>query len=203
MGTEKLLPTASGLTELCRLAEYHGTDKAGFYTPFYDLLFRDRREKVYKVLEIGIGTVHAMSHVPGYKPGASLRMWRDYFPNAEIFGLDNDRAVMDAPLGERIIAFHCDQSSGDELENVLPHLGLGGKFDLIVDDGSHNPEDQFLTFRILSRLLDSRGLYVIEDISPPPLTIRFDFPHTEIHHWNNGIAGHCILIRGEAINGKD
>lgn len=191
----------SGLTELCRLAEYYGTDKAHFYSPFYDLLFRDRRAKVYKVLEIGIGTVHAMSHVPGYKPGASLRMWRDYFPNAEIVGMDNDRAVMDAPLGERIIAFRCDQSSEDELENILPHLALGGKFDLIVDDGSHNPTDQLRTFRILSRLLDSRGLYIIEDAENYPL-LKTNLPeHTFIGHRHNGNTGCAVLIQGEAING--
>ncbi len=100
MGTQEQPSVASGLTDLCHLAEYYGTDKLGVYTPFYDLLFRDRREKVFKVLEIGIGTIKAMAHVKGYKAGASLRMWRDYFINAEILGLDNDNAAIEAPLGE-------------------------------------------------------------------------------------------------------
>lgn len=200
MGTEKLLSAPTGLTELCRLAEYYGTDKAGWYTPFYDLLFRDRREKVYKVLEIGIGTKQAMAHVPGYVPGASLRMWRDYFPNAQIVGFDKDvNVVTDTPMDRRMAAFRCDQSSEEELETIAPILAAGGKFDLIVDDGSHKVEDQLLTFKILSRLLDSRGLYIIEDVNwPGPFVPR---EHAEIKYWNNGLAGHCILIRGEALDG--
>jgi hypothetical protein len=198
MGTQELLSTTTGLTELCRLAHYYGTDKAGFYTPFYDLLFRDRREKIYKVLEIGIGTVKAMSHVAGYKPGASLRMWRDYFPSAEIHGLDIELLPM---ADTRIITWRCDQSSSEELEAILPRLAGGGKFDFIVDDGSHNTDDQLLTFRILSPLLDSRGLYVIEDVNWPGPFLEIE--HAEIKYWDNQLAGHCILIRGEAINGKN
>lgn len=203
MGTQEQLSVASGLTDLCRLAEYHGTDKLGVYTPFYDLLFRDRREKVFKVLEVGIGTTKAMIHVKGYKPGASLKMWRDYFPNAEIFGLDSDNAAIEAPLGERITAFHCDQSSEEDLETVLPHLALGGRFDLIVDDGSHKSEDQLLTFRILSRLLDPHGLYIIEDVSEFGLLDHNLPPHTIFMHYNDATrdCGKGILIRGEAING--
>lgn len=199
MGTEKLLPTASGLTELCRLAEYHGTDKAGFYSPFYDLLFRDRREKVYKVLEIGIGTVHAMSHVPGYKPGASLRMWRDYFPNAMIFGIDKEEFP---PMGasDALNIRQCDQSSEEQLTGIIPWLAAGGKFDLIVDDGSHKPEDQFLTFRILSRLLDSRGLYIIEDLQDGAYYDGLP-DHSLVFHRSGNLVGKCILIRGEAIHG--
>jgi hypothetical protein len=199
MGIEEQLSTRSCLTELCRLAEYYGTDKLGVYTPFYDLLFSARREKVYKVLEVGIGTPTAMAHVPNYCPGASLRMWKDYFPNAEIHGIDKDAAAVNTPFGDRILTHRVDQSYEADLLDALPALALGGKFDLIVDDGSHKPEDQLLTFQVLSKLLDPRGLYIIEDIYPPGPW--FDFPHTEIHHWHEGIRGHAILIRGEAIHG--
>jgi len=53
------------MTELCQLATKYGTDKAGWYTPVYDLLLSGRRQQVKNVLEIGIGTVEAMSHVQG------------------------------------------------------------------------------------------------------------------------------------------
>lgn len=199
MGTQEQLSVASGLTDLCRLAEHHGTDKLGVYTPFYDLLFRDRREKVLKVLEIGIGTLETMSHVPEYKPGASLRMWKDYFPSAEIYGLDKDLSAVLGISEERIFTWQADQSSEQSLENVMPSLALGGKFDLIVDDGSHKPEDQLLTFRILSRLLVPHGLYIIEDVSIPGPWL--EIPHTEIRHWQNSKdPGHAILIRGEVIH---
>ena len=71
----------------------------------------------YKVLEIGI-----------YR-GASLQMWRDYFPNAEIFGLDIEEVHVPGP---RIQTIRGDQSDADSLAEVGRH----GPFDLIVDDGS-------------------------------------------------------------------
>jgi hypothetical protein len=205
MGTEELVSTR--MTDLCRLAEKYGTDKLGVYTPFYDLLLRDRRAQIFKVLEIGIGTPEAMKHVPNYQPGASLRMWRDYFPYAAIYGIDIDKQSVNNALTERILTFQCDQSSEPELEALVPHLKLSynrswqGKFNLIVDDGSHKPEDQLLTFRILSRLLDPHGLYIIEDMTLSPVPMQIGCPYTEIHHWHEGQAGHAIIIRGESFNG--
>jgi hypothetical protein len=42
-------------------------------------------------------------------PGASLRAWRDYFPNAEIYGADIDREILFEE--ERISAFYVNQLS--------------------------------------------------------------------------------------------
>src|SRR6185369_15852500 len=116
------------MTPLCELAQKYGTDKYPWYTPFYDLLLRDRRDSVRRVLEIGIGTPEAMSHVPNYKPGASLRMWRDYFPNAAIVGIDIVPSVCFRDV--RIVTGI----------RIIPEI-----YDLIVDDGSHEPEDQIDT----------------------------------------------------------
>ena len=40
------------------------------------------------------------------------------------------------------------------------------KFDIIIDDGSHQISDQQITFGNFFHLLNSSGLYVIEDIYP-------------------------------------
>ena len=39
------------------------------------------------------------------------------------------------------------------------------KFDIIIDDGSHNIRDQIISFNILFRKLIKHGMYVIEDAS--------------------------------------
>jgi hypothetical protein len=70
-------------------------------------MFAHRRELVQKVLEIGVGTKASMGE--NYRPGSSLRMWRDFFPNAEIYGLDVDRSVLF--VDERIPGFFCDQGN--------------------------------------------------------------------------------------------
>lgn len=155
------------MTLLCELATKYGTDKCNWhhYTQHYHEMFKDRRDKVKTVLEIGIGD-SAMKNPSGepYEPGASLRMWRDYFPNAIIFGLDNNMSVL---VGEeRIVSSYCDQGDTGQLWNIRTKMGKG--FDLIVDDGSHVPEHQSNTARILVPILGPEGIYVIEDVWPYP-----------------------------------
>lgn len=150
-------------TRLCDLAKKYGCDKTVSifhdYTPFYDQLLQGRT--VTRVLEIGIGSVASMSHVKDYKPGASLRMWREYFPEAVIWGLDNDPGVMINE--ERIRSLPCDQGNQQSLTRVA--YDLGGHFDLIIDDGSHQLKHQALTANtLIPKLLSPTGVYVIEDV---------------------------------------
>jgi hypothetical protein len=148
-------------TELCRLARKYGTDKGGEhlqagdtchnYTPFYHKMFKDRRNDVTAMLEIGI------SH------GCSLRMWKEYFPKAMIFGIDSNPACLFKE--DRILTFCGDQSSEADLLRIMkPTRSIG--FDLIVDDGSHEPAHQILTAQVLLPYLAHDGVYVIEDIEP-------------------------------------
>lgn len=143
------------MTKLCEMAELYHTDKAGWYTPFYSLLFEPHRLEYRKILEVGIGTKEAMAHMPVYLPGASLFMWRDYFPNAEIWGVDVDpRAQVSAPRIRSVLS--------DSRHPELPEQ-IGQDFDLIVDDGSHEVENQWQTFLTLFPLVRDGGLYIIED----------------------------------------
>ncbi|MCV2864921.1 class I SAM-dependent methyltransferase [Albidovulum sediminicola] len=142
--------------ELTRLAIVHGADKFGYhdYTPNYFKLFHGRREEPLKLLEIGVG---------GYgdddRGGYSLRMWRDFFPNAEIVGIDIHAKNLD--VGPRVTI--CQGSQVDEAflrQLVLDH----GPFDIIVDDGSHFNEHVVESYRILFPTLRPGGIYVAEDV---------------------------------------
>ena len=89
------------VNELDQLALKYGADKCPQikhgYTPYYYNLLNDRRLTIKKVLEIGAGE------------GASLRMWSDFFPNALVYGADNqDNRVFKE---DRIEVFKCDQYS--------------------------------------------------------------------------------------------
>ena len=158
-------------TELCELATKHGTDKWNWhsYSPVYHRLLKDRRNDVRKVLEIGIGDPSSMADPTGkpYVPGASHRMWAEYFPNAEIFALDSQANLL---INDgRIHSFQCNQGDKHSLEMAMPKLGRD--FDLIVDDGSHVPEHQILTANLYNQLLAPNGLYVIEDVWLYPSTV--------------------------------
>src|SRR5215471_14906658 len=85
--------------DLDEILNRHVSDKqiSHGYAPVYHALFKRLRDFPLNVLEIGIGTlVHgAVSTMcgydyalPGYRPGASLRAWRDYFPKASVYGVD-------------------------------------------------------------------------------------------------------------------
>jgi hypothetical protein len=91
--------------------------------------------------------------------GSSLKMWRDYFPLANIAALDFfDKSPHAA---DRIAIFQCDQSGPGILHCMNEQCG---PFDIILDDGSHENAHVIRSFEVLFPLLRLGGLYVIEDI---------------------------------------
>jgi len=107
-------------TELCTIMTDAGSDKgSGWhnYTILYHFLFHERRNAVRSLFEVGIGTNFAdmPSNMGGNGiPGASLRGWRDYFPEAQIVGADADRRVLFSE--ERITTYYVDQLDGEAID---------------------------------------------------------------------------------------
>jgi O-methyltransferase len=159
-------------TELCLLAHKYYVDKCPFYnhtyTPKYHNLLNSLRESTKTVLEIGIGNIPLMQIYTGekYKPGGSLRMWRDYFINAHIYGCDILENVLFNE--ERITTILLDQSNEASLNNLKNKLG---NMDIIIDDGSHIESHMFLTFKILWDIVNPGGVYIIEDINKNSLKL--------------------------------
>jgi hypothetical protein len=162
------------LNELC---DRHGSDKGSYlsqmhphpwpshtYTEIYSILFDHCREGIKSVLECGIGTnnesVTSNMTTKG-KPGASLRVWRDYFPNADIVGIDIDSSVLFEE--ERIKTFQVDQTSEKSITTFLTSTRTR-TYDLIIDDGLHEFYAAESLFRNLFPVLKKAGIYVIEDV---------------------------------------
>ena len=99
-------------------------------------------------------------------PGASLRVLRDYFQNAHIFGAGiNERVLFQ---DDRITTFAMDQCYSSSIEAALgkfPNV----KFDLIIDDGSHTFEADIKLFRNFFPKLNANKIYCIEDVAPQDL----------------------------------
>jgi len=156
------------------LAIKYACDKyyAHSYIPLYEELFRGRTVK--RLLEIGIGYEDLMKpFVPKYIHGASLRMWADYWPEAEIFACDirEDTLINEG----RIHSMVCDQSSLTSTYAMTKAFD-SGHWDVIIDDGSHNTEDQYRTAATLlvEPYLNKGGVYIIEDVrEPDELFFRF------------------------------
>lgn len=116
-------------------------------------------------LEFGISSMIPDVHssmvrysLPGYSPGGSLRAWRDNFPNSQITGID---IQPDTQFSENRITTHLSSSTNRiALDRVLGAV----MFDIILDDGSHIPDNQLTTLLILWGRVKAGGYYIIEDM---------------------------------------
>jgi hypothetical protein len=140
----------------------YGTDKVDLnYTPFYVSHFRNIRNEIKSVLEIGISG------------GNSLRVWRDYFPNALIYGIDCDNKYIFNE--ERIKTFKADQSNR---EHLVPLMRQIGEVDIIIDDGGHTMQQQQISLGCLFPFVKGGGYYIIEDLSTSMMSVK-EFNLTE------------------------
>ena len=142
--------------DLSQLARLFGTDKdaSHFYTQHYHEHFRALRLKPINLLEIGIGGFDDPK-----QGGHSLRMWKAYFPNARINGVD--LYEKSSHEEERIRTFAGSQVDEAFLGRVLAEIGTP---DIIIDDGSHRSEHVIASFKLLFPLLAPNGIYAIEDL---------------------------------------
>ena len=134
------------------------------YSDFYSLLFDSQRHRIRSVFECGIGTRN--SSIPanmGEKgsPGASLRVWRDYFPNANIYGVDIDKDILFTD--KRIQTCHMDQTDRHSIRAALNFFG-NLQYDIIIDDGLHTFSAGHTLFEECFEHLALGGVYIIEDV---------------------------------------
>ena len=128
--------------------KFKPTKRLPNYLIHYWKHFRDIHKRVTRVLEIGV------------ESDKSIKMWQEFFPNAQIYGIDINPNCK-AYEGGSIKIFIGDQSDEKFLQSVLQDAG--GFFDVIIDDGSHRVFHQLKTFDFLFPHLTSHGVYVIED----------------------------------------
>lgn len=149
------------------VAKKHRAGKQSSHGQVYSMVGLEPSE-VEAVLEIGIGSNNPkMPSSMGRSgvPGASLLLWREIFPKAQVIGADFDRnTLLDA---DRITCFFVDSTSSQSIENMRQSISQRleiNQFDLIVDDGLHTPEANLRNFRVLQSSIRPGGFYVIEDI---------------------------------------
>lgn len=164
-----LLAAAPADDNLFKLGHQYGTDKVQHgFLPIYARAFGDPA-KLSAFLEVGVFR------------GSSLRMWRDYFINAQIYGLDGFTGVMGngqvycqgscvdeatgGTLGPRVRLLQANQSDELAMERVVRELKAQKlQLDVIIEDGSHLHRDQQLNLAQLFPLLRPGGMYSMEDV---------------------------------------
>ena len=151
---------------LGQLFNHYGSDKAEphAYHHVYGAVLK-RPQEVKYVLEVGLGTNNedvASNMTSNGKPGASVRSFRDFLPNAQIFGADIDsRILFEEP---RLKTYCVDQTKPETFVQLGQTIGDDVVFDLIIDDGLHSPNANLATMNFALPKLKVGGYFVVEDI---------------------------------------
>ncbi|KIM98372.1 hypothetical protein OIDMADRAFT_167198 [Oidiodendron maius Zn] len=144
------------------IALKHGTDKVTkhqFHFMYGKYLESLRGTRV-KLLEIGLGC-----DVP-YGPGASYWTWLEYFPDLELYFIENDVecthrwAELQWIPGTTV--FLGDQADLSFLDKFIETTG--GNFDVIIDDGGHHMHEQITSIKKLWKTIKPGGVYFCEDL---------------------------------------
>jgi hypothetical protein len=185
---------------LAELFTKYGTDKGIWgYAPFYAALMGPARFHVRRVLEVGIC---GYRDIPNNVVGASLFVWRDFFPNATVYGVDIDgRFIFNNQ--ERIRTAQVDAYDPDALHNVLVHFArpgvLDGRFDMIVDDAVHDPAPQIQLMNQLGNWMLPGGHYFMEDVGPYKLPNEDLFGITSKIDGFTGVSVGALPEKPEAL----
>ena len=165
--------------ELRRIANKYRSDKGDMYynahnyADIYEYLLKGLRNKPIRILELGLlrHDVQALNPDGPYDDIPSLSMWREYFPQAEIYGFD----IADfstAPKLPNVTVIRGDMGSDNDLRALIEISG--GGFDIIIDDASHaSHHQQFALSRLFTHLTEG-GIYFIEDLhfQPPSMEVK-------------------------------
>lgn len=138
------------------IGKKYGTDKCDrhhcfkgkTYLDVYEMYLQHLRQQPINLLEIGV------------RAGPSLRMWKEFFPNANIYGLDNNptckqheedriKITIGSQVDETVLKSLVDESDG---------------FDVVLDDGSHINSLTIKSAKYLLPHVKSNGFYIIEDL---------------------------------------
>lgn len=127
-----------------------GTDKdtTHSYIDVYQELFSPIKDSVEKVLEIGVQT------------GQSILLWKSYFENAVVYGLDVSPIP---PILTKIKDIICIRENAYDT-NFINKNFVNEMFDIIIDDGPHTLDSMLFFAKHYTPLLKKGGIIVIEDV---------------------------------------
>jgi hypothetical protein len=173
---------------LDNLANKYNTDKGPadhMYTSRYSIYLESYRDIEFNLLEIGVYN------------GASLKMWKEYFPKANIVAIDIDPKCKQYEE-DRITIHIGDQTDVNFLNDVV---NTHGHFEVIFDDGGHSFKQQIVSFETLFPRLTPGGLYFLEDMhtSYRPKSIWDDYYITGVDYFKKLVDD--VNLNGKSFNG--
>jgi hypothetical protein len=147
---------------LSDIVDNNRTDKntVHSYLDLYETLLVKKKETATNVLEIGIGDGNQ-----GISNGGSIKLWHDYFTNADVYGVDVRPiyAVWDGLKNSSRIKLCTSINAYDRnFTNTL--LQNNTRFDMVLDDGPHSLDSMKACIHLYLPLLKEDGILIIEDV---------------------------------------
>ena len=153
-------------SELCEIGKKYDTDKSSQrynvtnsrhchpYTLFYDGLFKNKKNENLQIAELGI------------LDGASILMWKEYFINCHVYGFEyNNNFINNFKNNfnnDRVTLSNVDVKNKDSIVNSFGKLNM--LYDIIIEDTTHQFEDQIRVIENIYQYLKPGGILIIEDI---------------------------------------
>jgi hypothetical protein len=124
------------------------------YLGLYETLLNSKKTTAQNVLEVGI-----------YAAG-SIKLWRDYFVNSTVHGLDimSIDQVWEGVKNDDRIVLHTSMDAYDNDNFTKLFLDKNIKFDMVLDDGPHSLESMRTFIKLYSQVLTEDGILIIEDV---------------------------------------
>ena len=129
------------------------------YIELYNSILFRLKYTATNILEVGIGDF-------GEKNGGSLKLWRDYFTNATIYGLDilPLNRVLDELIEDKRVVLYTEIDAYNETFFKNTFLNTNIKCDFMLDDGPHTLESMKSFIRLYSQIMTENGILIVEDI---------------------------------------
>lgn len=156
------IDSTNSVTDLCLLGVKYPTDKSPYntegnlhkhaYTAIYNLLFSNIRYKDIKLGELGI------------LDNNSMLSWREFFPNAKLYGFEWFDERLDKAINDNIDCTYIKMNVKD-VNSISEGLSVSGSnFDILIEDSTHQFEDQIKFINEAYKHLNPGGILIIEDI---------------------------------------
>jgi hypothetical protein len=124
------------------------------YLPLYQKLLINKKETAKNVLEVGI------------LKGGSIKLWSDYFTNANVYGLDimHIQDVWDGIKNNKNIILHTSTDAYNNDFFINNFLNKNIRCDFMLDDGPHTLESMKKFIKLYSQIMTDDGILIIEDV---------------------------------------
>jgi SAM-dependent methyltransferase len=154
-------------SDLCLIGKKYDTDKTPLrinvnrspdnktrhahpYTLYYNSIFKNIKNDNLNILEFGI------------LEGASLLMWKEYFCNSKIVGLDNNTYYINKMKEQNFDISYVNVNDEISISSTLNSINM--MFDIIIEDTTHQTDDQRRVIKNAVKYLKPGGIMIIEDI---------------------------------------